>query len=170
MKSPTDSKHFKTDRPEMPSAYGISKNSEGLLNWEWVSQCMTNSRNYWVHSTRPDGRPHAMPVWGVWLLDTVYFATARKSRKAKNLAANPNVSVHTESGDEAVIIEGIVEEVNDRGLIDAFTAAIAEKYPGMPSEADPDPENILFAVRPQAVLAWLEKDFPKSATRWRFPK
>ncbi|MHB8932994.1 MAG: pyridoxamine 5'-phosphate oxidase family protein [Bellilinea sp.] len=168
MKSPSDSSNFQTDRPKMPSAYGISQSSEGLLTWEWVSQCMAKSHNYWVHSTRTDGRPHAMPVWGVWLQDTVYFATARNSRKAQNLAANPNVSVHTESGDEAVIIEGIIEEVNDRELFDAFTAATAEKYPGMPSEADPDPENILFAVRPQVVLAWCEKDFPKSATRWRF--
>jgi len=152
----------------MPTAYGISQSSEGLLTWEWVRLCMLNSRNYWIHSTRTDGRPHAMPVWGVWLEDTVFFATARNSRKAQNLASNPNVSVHTESGDEAVIIEGIVEEVNDRILFDAFTAATAEKYPGMPSEAEPDPENILFAVRPQVVFAWREKDFPNSATRWRF--
>lgn len=166
---PSESRDFQSDRPKMPSAYGISQSSEGLLTWEWVSQCMANSRNYWVHSTRPDGRPHTMPVWGVWLQDTVYFATARNSRKAQNLAANPNVSVHTESGDEMVIIEGIVQEVGARVLFDAFTTATAEKYPGMPSEADPDPENILFAVRLLVVFAWREKDFPKSATRWRFP-
>lgn len=168
MKSTADAENNSADRPTMPQDYGISSNPAGMLSWDWVSHCMIRSRNYWVHSTRPDGRPHAMPVWGVWLNDTFYFATAKNSRKAKNLAANPSVSVHTESGDDAVIIEGIVEEVLDQAEFDAFTAATAEKYPGMPSEAEPDPVNILYAVRPRVVFAWREKDFPNSATRWRF--
>ena len=155
-------------RPEMPGAYGISVSAEGLLSWEWVRQQMTQSCNYWISSTRPDGRPHAMPVWGVWLNDRLFFGTARKSRKALNLAANPAVSCHTESGDEAVIIEGVVEEVTDLELFNRITAAISEKYPNMPEEAEPDPENITYAVRARTVFAFRERDFPQSATRWRF--
>ncbi len=156
------------ERPDMPDGYGISGSTEGLLSWEWVRQQMTKSRNYWISSTRPDGRPHAMPVWGVWLDDKLYFGTARNSRKALNLAANLAVSCHTESGDEAVIVEGVVEEVTDREIFDRMTAAIAKKYPGMPEKADPDPENITYAVRAHTVFAFREQDFPQSATRWRF--
>lgn len=158
------------DRPSMPSGYQIDVKTEGMLTWDWVRACMTRSRNYWISSTRPDGRPHAMPVWGVWLDDTLYFGTARKSRKARNLAANPTVSAHTESGDETVIIEGVAEAIENREIFNRVTAAIAEKYPGMPPEAEPDPDNILFAVRPLVVFAWREQDFPHSATRWRFSK
>src|SRR3989337_1984312 len=104
-------------RPEMPAAYGISGSTEGLLSWEWVRQRMTQSRNYWISSTRPNGQPHAMPVWGVWLDDKLFFGTARKSRKALNLAANPAVSCHTESGDYAVIIEGSVEPAAEREVM-----------------------------------------------------
>ena len=155
-------------RPEMPGAYGISVSAEGLLSWEWVRQQMTQSCNYWVSSTRADGRPPAMAGWGVWLNDRLFFGTARKSRKALNLAANPAVSCHTESGDEAVIIEGVVEEVTDLELFNRITAAISEKYPNMPEEAEPDPENITYAVRARTVFAFRERDFPQSATRWRF--
>ena len=159
--------HDPAERPSMPAAYGISSNRQGLLNWEWVRQHMTKSRNYWISSTRSDGHPHAMPVWGVWLNDTLYFGTSRTSRKAVNLFRNPAVSAHTESGDEVVIIEGHVEEVTDRQLLDRITLEIAKKYPGMPAEAEPDPENVTFAVRASTVFAFLERDFPRSATRWR---
>jgi len=155
-------------RPEMPADYGISPKAEGLLTWEWVREQMTHSRNYWISTIRPDGRPHAMPVWGVWLDDTLFFGTSRKSRKALNLAANPAVSVTTESGDHAVIIEGVVEEVTDRNLFDRYTAAVAEKYPGMPTAAEPDPNTITFSVRKQSVFAFRERDFPQTATRWRY--
>ncbi|MCZ2096160.1 MAG: hypothetical protein LC121_07825 [Anaerolineae bacterium] len=53
-------------RPAMTSGYGISTKPQGMLDWSWVDDQMTKSRSYWVCSTRPDGRPHAAPVWGVW--------------------------------------------------------------------------------------------------------
>ena len=54
------------------------------------------SHNYWVMTVRPDGRPHAMPVWGIWLDGRYFFSTARTSRKASNLAENANCVVCTE--------------------------------------------------------------------------
>ena len=30
---------------------------------------------YWLATTRPDGRPHAMPVWGVLLGEVLWFGT-----------------------------------------------------------------------------------------------
>jgi len=156
------------ERPAMSADYGISKDSNGLLSWSFVVDCMNKSRNYWISSTRPDGRPHAMPVWGVWMNDTLYFGTSRKSVKANNLKAHPLVSAHTESGDEAVIIEGVVEEVTDRSEFNAYTTATAKKYAGMPVEAEPDPGTVIYKVIPKVILAWREKDFPVSSTRWRF--
>src|SRR3712207_8482388 len=40
----------------------------------------------------------------------------RSTRKARNLAANPNVVAHSESGENVVILEGVVEEVTDPAL------------------------------------------------------
>lgn len=156
------------DRPDLPEGYGISHSMDGLLTWEWVRAQMSQSRNYWISTTRPDGRPHTMPVWGVWLDDQLVFGTDRKSVKALNLTVNPAVSAHTESGDDAVIIEGIVEEITDRETFKRYTAAIAAKYPGMPAEAEPDPGNITYAVRARTVFGFRERDFPNTATRWRF--
>jgi pyridoxine/pyridoxamine 5'-phosphate oxidase len=53
-----------------------------------------------------------MPVWGVWADDRFYFSTGRQSRKARNLAANAACVVCAERADEAVIVEGVAEEVS----------------------------------------------------------
>jgi hypothetical protein len=155
------------DRPAIPAGYGIRTDSEGLLTWEWVDDRMQKSRNYWICSTRPDGRPHAIPVWGVWFEDTLFFGTDPVSTKGKNLAADPRVVVHLESGDEVVIIESNVQEVKDKETLTAIAQAYNRKYPGFSADPDVDLGGITYAVRPQSVLAWLENDFINSATRWR---
>ena len=55
----------KAIRPKMKD-YGIHEGDEGMLTWDFVDEQMANSRNYWISTTRPDGRPHVAPVWGIW--------------------------------------------------------------------------------------------------------
>lgn len=151
-------------RPHMPG-YGIQPADKGigLLPWNFVEERMAKSRNYWIASTHPDGRPHAVPVWGFWHKGVFYFGTGTRSQKARNFAANPAVSVHLESGDEAVILEGRVERVNDAELERGLDQEAQTKY-GM------DITNFtpLYKLRVQRAFAWREQDFPSSATRWEF--
>ena len=154
-------------RPTMRN-YGIATTDEGLMAWDWVDAQMSRSRNYWIGSTRPDGRPHAAPVWGVWLDGVLYFSSDRGSRKARNLAANPEVVVHLESGDDVVIFEGVVEEITDSALLARIFTAYAAKYPPYDPGAEGAPAGLWYALRPRAAFAWLEKDFPNTATRWDF--
>jgi hypothetical protein len=66
-------------RPHMPD-YGILGPHEGsgLLPWSWAEERMTASRNYWVTSLWPDGRPHSMPVWGAWEDEALWFSSGRR--------------------------------------------------------------------------------------------
>ena len=61
------------DRPTVPHDYGIPQTVEGTLAWDHVRERMTQARNYWIATARADGLPHAVPVWGVWVDDTLYF-------------------------------------------------------------------------------------------------
>lgn len=152
-------------RPQMRD-YGIHQDDDGMLPWSWVEQQMAQARNYWVCSTRPDGKPHAAPVWGVWHAGTLYFSTSPTSRKGRNLSANPALVVHLESGDDTVILEGTAQRVTDRALLGRIVDVYATKYDFRP---DPDdPAALWLALRHQAVLAWREADFPRTATRWTF--
>jgi hypothetical protein len=113
----------KAERPTMPHGYGIAKGSKDQMAWSDVERQLAKAKNYWVGTTRPDGRPHAMPVWGLWLDGVFYFSSEGGSRKARNIAANPQVVVHLESGDDVVIIEGTAERIADRALFAKVDAA-----------------------------------------------
>ena len=155
-------------RPAMQD-YGISDEPDGLLPWSYASQQLTAARNYWIGSTRPDGRPHAAPVWGVWLDGVLYFGTGSGSVKARNLAANPALVVHLESGDEVVILEGEAQWLTDvdPALWERIADHYAAKYPGFRPDP-PSPQGPFVALRPKIAFGWLEQDFVRSATRWTF--
>jgi hypothetical protein len=55
-------------RPHMPG-YGVPENKKGMLPWSHVTGRMAESRNYWISTVSPAGRPHATPVWGLWLYE-----------------------------------------------------------------------------------------------------
>ena len=153
----------RADRPHMPG-YGISEGTEGMLPWSWAQDRLENSRNYWVASTRADGRPHLMPVWAVWLEGGLYFSTARTSRKARNLFANPACAISTEHGNEAVILEGaIVHEEDHTSLRPAWEAYKAKYDWNLEGES-------MFLLRPKLAFAFIETadQFSTAATRWRF--
>ena len=152
-------------RPDMPG-YGILEMNagRGLLPWSWATERLAKARNYWLASTRPDGRPHAMPVWGVWFDQQFYFSTGLQSRKARNLAANPHCVVGIELADEAISMEGIVNRVTDAVAIQHFVEVYSPKYGwDMTGFAEP-----LYVVRPTVVFAFMSGtgEFTGSATRW----
>ena len=151
----------------MAEAYMVGTTADGPLGWDHVEERLEGSRSYWIVTARPDGRPHAAPVWGVWVEGSLYFGTSRGSVKGRNLARRPDLVVHLESGDDVVILEGVVEEVRDRASFDAIDAAYRAKY-GMGVDQAGDDGAVWYVVRPKTAHAWLENDFLETATRWRF--
>lgn len=159
----------KSDRPNIPSNYGISRKAQGMMQWEWAEAQLVKSRSYWICTTRPDGRPHAAPVWGVWLEGALYFGSGRATQRARNLAAKPQAVVHLESGDEVVILEGKIEEVNDMALLKRIADDYSKKYSFQPNpEKDWVGETAIFRFTAHKALGWLEADYPNTATRWHF--
>ena len=130
---------------------------------------MARARNYWIGTTRSNGAPHVAPVWGIWLDGTFHFSTDRGSSKGRNLALNPQIVVHLESGDDVVILEGAVEEVTDLLVLQRFADAYAAKYQIQVNlAAYARRANPIFVLRPRVAYAWLESDYPGGATRWQF--
>ncbi|MFY9557408.1 MAG: pyridoxamine 5'-phosphate oxidase family protein [Blastocatellia bacterium] len=157
----------KASRPHMPG-YGIldAGSGKGLLPWNWATERLAKARNYWLATTRPDGNPHLMPVWGVWLDDKFYFSTGSKSRKARNLAGNPRCAIGCEVGEDQIIVEGVTELMSDSELRRRFGDAYGSKY-GWDMEGFDEP---YYAVRPTAVFGFTtaNEEFTSTATRWDF--
>lgn len=151
--------------------YGVldAAQSTGLLPWSWAVERLARSHDYWVATVRPDGRPHVMPVWGIWLEGAIWFSSSRGSRKARNLAANPSCTITTDNAYEPVIIEGAAVLVSDLPAVARFVAATNEKYQTDYSVDFFNPErNACFAVQPIWAFGLTEADFTGSPTRWRF--
>jgi hypothetical protein len=164
MKEPTASRPYWPDVPAMP------KDASGLKPWAWARERLEKSHNYWIATSWPDGRPHLMVVWGVWWEEAFWFSTGPNTRKAKNLAAHGYCCVGTERADEAVIVEGVPQEMEDRGVWKRFAGVYNAKYGG-------DVEPILascggnvYRVEPRRAFGQDEhaENFTQSATRWEF--
>ncbi len=157
----------KASRPHMPG-YGIEPAGRGggPLPWSWAVERLSGSHNYWLATTRPDGSPHAMAVWGLWTENQFFFSTGPRSRKARNLSSNPRCVVFPEGAREAVIVEGVARRIKGRALYRRIAALYARKY-GEVFEPKTMP---LYSVRPHTAFAFVEdpKKFTGSATRWRF--
>ena len=119
----------KASRPYVPD-YGIPESAEGMLPWSHVLTRLTESLNYWVCTVDAGGRPHATPVWGVVLDDTLYFDGSPETRRGRNIAANPAVAVHLESGTDVVILHGDAREIHGAGqdFYVRLAAAYSAKY------------------------------------------
>ena len=163
------------ERPHIPASYGFSSATRHTPpDWESIAEQLRASRNYWICSVSPDGYPHALPVWGVWVENHLYFVTKRASRKGRNLLSNPRVAIHLESGDDCVILEGAVDVVTDSAAIaradDAYAAKYQDAETGEPFHLPDDPSggNVVFVLRPRVAFTWMEHNFVSSSFRWTF--
>ena len=129
---------------------------------------------YWIATTRPDGRPHSMPVWGVWVDGALWFGTY--GQKVRNLAHQPWTVAHLESGEDVAIIEGPVERLPFAEAPPAVAAAYGAKYVD-PTTGEPfrfeaavesGEDSWLYVLRPRIGHAWVEGAFVETQTRWTF--
>ena len=164
-----EGKQPRASRPHMPG-YGIAPETggKGLLPWSWAVERFESAKRYWLATTRPNGTPHLMPVWGIWLDGAFCFMTSAGSRKGRNLAANRRCVVSPERENEVVILEGSVEIVTEPAFVRRYKDIYSKKY-----NFDMEPYNDpVFVVRPGVVLGHIEdfanNGFTQTATRWTF--
>jgi hypothetical protein len=158
-------------RPYMPG-YGVlpADQGSGLLPWSEAERRLTAAHDYWCATVCPDGRPHVMPVWGVWLDGRLWFSSGLRSRKARNLAADARCTLATDDAADPVVVEGEAERVADTDAITGFVTAVNAKYrAGLAPDFQDPAVNGTFAVRPLRAFALSGADFPGSPTRWTFP-
>lgn len=156
----------RASRPFMPG-YGVvgPKKGSGLLPWSWAEEHLTASRYYWVATVWPDGRPHVTPVWGHWYGGAAWFSCGARSRKARNLQADPRCVVTTDDAVRPVVVEGSAERRTDRADAELFAEHLTGKY-GDGISAGFVLANALYRLAPTRVIGLDENDFTGSPTRW----
>jgi PPOX class probable F420-dependent enzyme len=155
-------------RPHMPG-YGTLGPEEGtgLLPWSWAVERLTGSRNYWLATVRPNGRPHVMPVWAVWDQGHLWFSSSLASRKIRNLQADPRCTLTTEDAAAPVVVDGVAEIVTDPEALARMLALENAKYSTDYAIDMLDPsKNATVRVRPRWAFGLDSADFTGSPTRW----
>ena len=107
--------------------------------WADIERLLTDAQLYWIITVRADGRPHAVPLVGVWQDGAFAFCTGPDEQKQRNLDANAHVAVTTGStgangwdSGEDVVVEGRAVRVTDaaalQGLADAWFAKYGDDW------------------------------------------
>jgi hypothetical protein len=143
--------------------YRIPKNQKGMLSWDWVMAHVKAPRNYWVSTVTPDNLPHSVPVWGVWVDDVFYHGGGSRTRKGRNLAENPHMVMHLESGDEVVIMEGRAEILTEDNIDPSLAVRIDAEYQ---KKYDMKHGLPVWRLHLTKVFAWHQ--YPNDVTRWEF--
>jgi nitroimidazol reductase NimA-like FMN-containing flavoprotein (pyridoxamine 5'-phosphate oxidase superfamily) len=145
-----------------PEVYG---KATGALDWSDVENRLEKAERYWLATTRRDGRPHVIPIDGVWLEGAWYFGGAPETVHQRSVQENPNIVMHLEDPMAAVIVEGVAERVElPAEKAKQLASATTSKY-GYPTRPE-DYSGGVWRLEPRRVLAW--NSFPKEPTRFRF--
>ncbi|HAV78827.1 MAG TPA: pyridoxamine 5'-phosphate oxidase [Anaerolineae bacterium] len=158
----------KVSRPMFPKGY-VDK-PVSFLDWEWVTEQMTSSENYWISSVRPDGRPHVVPRWGAFMDNKLYYDGSPGTRHSRNIIGNPHVSLHLESGYKVVIMEGISRPADKPSpeFAERLSKAMTKKYADQGYSPEPNQwdEGGLYVFTPRQCLAWTT--FYENPTKFTF--
>ncbi|MGI5290786.1 pyridoxamine 5'-phosphate oxidase family protein [Nonomuraea polychroma] len=97
--------------------------------WADVQTRVAEADDFLLATTDPDGRPHVVPVLGVWLEGTVCFVTFRQARKARNLARNNGCAVTVPGHDVDVVLEGAARLMRNAARLQKVADLFPAKYP-----------------------------------------
>jgi hypothetical protein len=80
--------------------------------WAAIERLLTEAQLYWIITVRPDGRPHAVPLVGVWHEGAFAFCTGPQEQKQRNLD----------------VVEGTAVRVRDPEVLRRLAAEWSAKY------------------------------------------
>ncbi len=135
--------------------------------WMPIRTALAEAADYWICTVRSDGRPHTVPVWGVWWRDGVVFSTVGSSTKVRNLRGNAKATVHLGSAQEVVILDGTATEITDHAELTEIGALFDTKYAsGVANTYDlvtaRQSGMAICAVRAEVVRHWRSDDMFRS--------
>ena len=132
------------------------KTRGGHVTWESVDLRLRAARTIWLATTRPDNRPHAVPVWFLWDGQVIEFVADPSSQKGVNLTGQPWSVLHLGDGDDVIIAEGRCAVVEEESAVDSVRARFAAKYvePVTGVGAEIPPGWAVYQVPVERIVAW----------------
>ena len=141
------------------------------LSWAECLDRFDAALFWWVATAEPGTGPHAVPVWGVVVDGAMYWYSEAASRRSRDLAIDPRVVVHLESGEEVLIARGTAALAGTAADLPEVSAAYRPKYPSPEDAAwlpdQPDWAHVqIWRFVPMTALTWDLVSIVSSQRRW----
>ena len=143
-----------------------SRRSQIVMTAEEREQFLAEGWTLQVATNGPHGFPHLAAMWYVVMDGLAHFTTFGKSQKIVNLQRDPHVTAMLETGQRyedlrGLVIQGLAELDTDVQTTAEVMSLVANKYRGMPIQAE-TPEAALPAaakrvtvrIRPERIYSW----------------
>jgi pyridoxamine 5'-phosphate oxidase-like protein len=106
-------------------------------DWTDIESRLTAAQLYWLVTVRADGRPHAVPLCGVWHDGAFAFVTGEREQKMRNLETHQRVAVTAGplgadgwATGKDIVVEGSAARVTDPVVLQALADEWERKYDG----------------------------------------
>jgi hypothetical protein len=183
----------------MPQATKLKPKSEknlagydlGSLSWdralarleeEWKLQAppemggVPEPHTHWLATTRPDGRPHVVPIGVVWEDGRFYFSSGEGTRKSRNLAQNSECVISLAAKDLDITLEGEARKVTDEAKLRRLAQVFASGgwapevkngafYHEFSAPSAGPPPWYVYEFTPKTIFGFATAE-PYGATRW----
>ncbi|MEX2546648.1 MAG: pyridoxamine 5'-phosphate oxidase family protein [Chloroflexota bacterium] len=172
----------------------LVKDESKTTSWEMARERLANPENprtSWLATSRPDGRPHLMPVNTFWIDGALHIVAGEGTRKARDLGGDGRCVVGISSTTLPsidLVVEGradrLTEEDAVRHVADVLSAGgwpletKGDKVYGPNAPTAGPPPYAIFRIIPSRVFGlpgmfgmeqFDQEDLPKP-TRWDFAK
>ena len=123
---------------------------------------LATERTARVATVSPDGEPHVVPLWFVWLGGAIYMSSLRRSRRNSDLESGSRVAVCVDAGVEYMELRGAVlygrfEDPTGDPEVEEARKLFGQKYwHGM--EIPDVRSHRWLRLRPERITSW---DFSK---------
>ena len=123
------------------------------LNLQTIIDRFATADCSWLSTVRPDGRPHAAPIWHIWTNARAYIVTKPTAVKVAGIRRNPAVVLTHPDPHCAIIIEGRAEIVH--GMVGLLYPFFKAKYDW--DITTDEAYTTVIEITPLKLLAWGEK-------------
>jgi hypothetical protein len=133
---------------------------------------------WFLGTAEPDGKPHAAGVGAQYIDGDVWIVSGPRTRKSRNLAANPACTLSVRLTGLDLVLEGVATRITDKPTLERVLARFREG--GWPAQVDGDEVTAPFSAPSAGPPPWYLYRFtyhtafgvageaPHGATRWRF--
>ena len=140
----------------------------------------SHTDRFFLGTVGPDGRPHAAGVGALWSDGDLFVVSGPRTRKSRNLAANPACTISAALRGIDLVIEGEATRVTDGPTLQRLAALYRAQ--GWPAEVEGDAFTAPYSAPSAGPPPWhlyrfrfhtafgVAGEEPNGATRWHFDR